>query len=420
MAANVARLCSPPSRRIIEDGSTLVAPAEAATRTVCQTKEQVMTEKSSYKTILIFAFAITALVSTALLIPESRISADERKPLESCASAEVERVLQSLRLKLPNKTDDEIIQILRGYVPGDKSAESNGTKWFAERLQYAKKQRDTVAAMHRLKWAVGYDYELDPSGNFISSPTPPAPDLWRKGLGVDFFASVLLVYVMETAPPGVHVDPLPGRQALRDMPDAEVELIQGLRSLKVLDFDDRVITDSIMVCLEGLTQLRTLRFNNSDISRTGLKRIGTLSQLRELSMNETRIADPEMQHLKGLKQLRSLRLDYNGITDAGIECLEGLPQLEELALIEGNKISDAGLEHLRGLHQLEDLNLDGLKITDAGLRCLQGLTRLRKLDLDGTHVTGAGLKYLGGMSQLQELALMDTQVGDVGLVDLRT
>ena len=55
--------------------------------------------------------------------------------------------------------------------------------WLAAEVKEAREQAAIVAAMRRLKWAVGYDYELDASGSFVSSPSPPTPAWLRKLLG---------------------------------------------------------------------------------------------------------------------------------------------------------------------------------------------------------------------------------------------
>ena len=61
--------------------------------------------------------------------------------IATASSAEAEQMLARLRANFPGKTDDEIIQVLRGYISDGNSAEEGGVTWFAWRLERAKKQK---------------------------------------------------------------------------------------------------------------------------------------------------------------------------------------------------------------------------------------------------------------------------------------
>jgi hypothetical protein len=108
----------------------------------------------------------------------------------------------------------------------------------------------------------------------------------------------------------------------------------------------RQITDAELIHLEGLKQLRTL------------------------DLNATPITDAGLLHLEGLKQLQSFALSKTKVTDAGLVHLEGLQQLQ-MFILNHTKITDAGLVHLEGLQQLHLLVLNDTGVTDQGIKKLQ-------------------------------------------------
>jgi len=271
--------------------------------------------------------------------------------LTTTASEEVEQVLNKLRLVLPNKTDDEIIQVLRGYVLHEDSADKDGLRWLAERLQLAKRQREAVAAIRATGGGdVFYDWQHVDDGQPIEPPPGP---LWaRNALGDDFFASAVYVYLHSPR-----------------------------------------ISDAAMEHVRALPQLKELWLFNSEITDAGLRHLKDLKKLEKLGHNSAKVTDAGLSHLKSLSQLKVLALNNTQITDAGLEHLKDLKQLHELFLID-TQITDAGLKRLRGLTQLWDLRLGGTKVTDAGLQYLKGLSELYWLWLDNTKVTDAGVRKL--------------------------
>jgi hypothetical protein len=263
---------------------------------------------------------------------------------------EVEQVLDRLRVHYPGKTNDQIIQVLRGYVLHDDSAEKEGMRWLAERLQRAKRQKEAVAAIGVMGGGdVFYDWHHVTDGQ--PKQQPPGPAWARNVLGDDFFASVVYVY-----------------------------------------FHGSQVSDAGMESVAGLSQLNELWLFGSQVTDAGLERLKSLSHLQHLGLS-ARITDSGLAQLKGLSQLNELVLNDTKITDAGLEHLKGLNQLKTLFLID-TRIGDSGLKQLRGLSQLSELRLGGTQVTDAGLEHLKGLSELYWLWLDNTKVTDAGVKKL--------------------------
>ena len=88
-----------------------------------------------------------------------------------------------------------------------------------------------------------------------------------------------------------------------------------------------------------------------------------------IAFENKEITDTVLVHLKGLANLQNLCLTGTLITDAGLVHLKGLTALKDLELI-GTQITDAGLVHLKGLTKLQSLDLPK-QITDAGVADLQ-------------------------------------------------
>ena len=110
---------------------------------------------------------------------------------------EVEQTLRQLRPHFPGKTDNQIIQILRGYLTHDDSTTKNAVRWLAERLDRAKKQKEAAAAIRKLGGEVIHDREFDRTATqygdllaAIAALDRPAPTWLRSLLGNDFFTHV--------------------------------------------------------------------------------------------------------------------------------------------------------------------------------------------------------------------------------------
>jgi hypothetical protein len=178
--------------------------------------------------------------------------------------------------------------------------------WLAMKLEQAKRQREAVAAIKKVGGSVGYDWQFDGNGSFLSNAQPPGPMWLRCLLGDDFFQSVYsLTY-----------------------------------------FGPTLITNPSLCHLDDLSQLKKLDLDNTQSTDDDLEHLKSLGQLRELSLIGTPTTDAGMEHLKNLDQLQELRLDDTLVTDVGLECLTGLHQLQTLRLYR-TQVTDAGVEKLQ-------------------------------------------------------------------------
>ena len=154
------------------------------------------------------------------------------------------------------------------------------SSWFTVRMREARRQRETVEAIHKLG-AIGYDYQSDSSMRPIPYANPPGPAWMRNLLGDDWFDSVSAVLIV-------------GSQVT----DIDLENLKGLNHLKYLTLHETTITDAGLENLTGLQQLQNLQISGSNITDAGLKQ------------------------LERLKQLKAIYLIYTHVTDAGVAKLQ--------------------------------------------------------------------------------------------------
>jgi len=220
------------------------------------------------------------------------------------ASADVEQVLSQLRVHFPGKTNDQIIQVLRGYVLHDDPAAKDGMRWLAERLQRAKGQRETVEEIGKMQGCVFYDWQLD-DNVYLPNAKLPGPAWSHNLLGEDFFARVVRVGFM-------------GDQ----VSDSGLSRFECLTALEGLYLDGTAVTDAGLEHLKNMVRLRKLGLNFTMVSDTGLGYIKSLSRLQDLELCSTLVTDAGLEHLKRLPQLHDLYLNNTRVTEAGVKRLQ--------------------------------------------------------------------------------------------------
>jgi hypothetical protein len=338
--------------------------------------------------VVLFAAGIAFATQDAAARPKlRRHRCDCRcQPQAVEAPAEVEQVLQKLRPHFPGKTDDQIIRVLRGYVTHEDSKEKDGMRWFAERLEQARKQKEAVKGIMSVAGAsVDYDWQVVPLDDragpdeWLQKPPntqPPEPEWLRNLLGQDFFAEVIGVYFNNTK-----------------ATNADLKHLDGLPHVARIFCQDTAISDAGLEHLEGLRHLRAAYLTGMPITDAGLAHLEGLTNLRLLWLFGTKITDEGLAHLKGLHGLQSLWLADDSIKGTGLIHLAGLAKLQDLDL-QGTQVSGPGLESLKSLPQLAYLNLVGTSIQDDGLAYLKELTQLQRVDLLATAVTAEAGKKL--------------------------
>ncbi|MGO9114238.1 MAG: hypothetical protein ACLP9L_33910 [Thermoguttaceae bacterium] len=254
--------------------------------------------------------------------------------LITSTSADVEQVLSQLRVYFPGKTNDQIIQVLRGYVLHDDPAEKDGMRWLAERLQRAKGQRETLEEIGKMQGCVWYDWQLD-DNVYLPNAKMPGPAWSHNLLREDFYARVVRVGFM-----GDKVS------------NSGLRRLECLTALEGLYLDGTAVTDAGLEHLKSMAQLRELGLNFTRISDTGLAYIKGLSRLQDLELVSTLVTDAGLEHLKGLSRLHDLYLNNTRITEAGLKRLQrALPTCnihwEPVVPTKDEQQSPAAPDHLR-------------------------------------------------------------------------
>ena len=103
---------------------------------------------------------------------------------------------------------------------------SAGFGWVGYKVRQAQRQKQAVVAIEELGGYVRYDYEFDNHGDWTESAIPPDPEWLRVLLGVDFLADVFDVEF-----------------TAREVTDADLVHLRGLRELKRLHLGRTLVTD---------------------------------------------------------------------------------------------------------------------------------------------------------------------------------
>jgi hypothetical protein len=145
-----------------------------------------------------------------------------------------------------------------------------------------------------------------------------------------------------------------------------------------VDLHHTAVTDADLEPLEGLKSVRALNLYGTPVTDAGVKHLSGLTDLRILYLNDTHVTDAALQSLQELIHLNELDLAGTGVTDAGLVYLKDMTELHDLTL-GGSQITDAGLAHLKGLRNLKHLYLVHTSVTAAGIQEL-------KKALPGVHL----------------------------------
>ena len=161
--------------------------------------------------------------------------------------------------------------------------------WLGVEMRAAKRQREVVDEITKLRGDVTYDWQLYAIG-YTLHRQPPGPGWLRNLLGDDFLVVVVVVTINHTE-----------------------------------------ATDATLEHLKCLTQLRRLMLNGTNVTDAGLTHLAGLNQLEWLSLGKTAVSDAGVKHLQCLTQLQILDLDSSHVTDAGVAKLHNaLPNCDIL------------------------------------------------------------------------------------------
>jgi hypothetical protein len=185
-----------------------------------------------------------------------------------------------------------------------------------------------------------------------------------------------------------------------------------------VDLDGAPRLAPLLPLLRYLPDLESLSASNRQMDDAALAQLVGLRKLQELNLYQSGIGDGGLVHLKSLPALRRVPMGETKVTDAGLKHIAGLTQLEYVGL-RGNLVTNAGLVHLRKLTNLTGLHLGETRVTNAGLAHLADMKKVEYLFLHNVAVSDAGLVHLEALTGLQRLYLWKTRVSPEGLARLR-
>jgi eukaryotic-like serine/threonine-protein kinase len=204
----------------------------------------------------------------------------------------------------------------------------------------------------------------------------------------------------------------------KQVADASLQRLQGLKHLGDLEISGTSITDAGIEKFQDLDTLWKLQLNYTSVTNDGLKRVGQLKNLRELWLAGNPVDDSGLEHLRNLTNLQVLVLDCAVLTDTGAAYLKEMKSLRRLTLARTN-VSDAFVEQLSGLKELQHVKLESTRVTDAALDVLARMSSLGSVAIACPGITNAGVAKLPSIKGLRSLHLTNPSVTDAGLQHLR-
>jgi len=230
----------------------------------------------------------------------------------------------------------------------------------------------------------------------------------------------------------------------RDLNDAAVAKLRGLKKLKTLWLVNGVLSDaSIKVIAESFPDLVNLDVSrNSKLSDASARDIAKLKQLEVLGLLFCDFSELGMMNIASLPKLRALDIRGNmKISDGGMGVLVRLPALRSLK--HRAPVSDEGLRALAQAKTLDNLEIQDFIITgqsgqyirqleklnsliifrcenfdSSGVLALKGL-KLNRLTLRGLPINDLAMEVLSDLPTIKRLYLQELPaVSDAGMLNL--
>ena len=224
--------------------------------------------------------------------------------------------------------------------------------WVGVRLQKARVQRQSVAAIEELGGVVRYDYQED------SRDEPSGPEWLRNLLGRHFFDRVVAV---DFSTPGAPNDRV-----------TDISFLSEIYDLRILYLDGTAVRDISL--LADKTELRFLSLGHTQVE--DLSPLRSLRNLETISLDRTNVSD-----LSPLRGHKLIRVWLRGTKVSDISALA----LDRLVFLDLYKTNVSDISPLASAHQLETLSLNWTNVSD--ITPLMSLPKLKSLDIGRTRVT---------------------------------
>ena len=202
----------------------------------------------------------------------------------------------------------------------------------------------------------------------------------------------------------------------RELNDAAVAKLTGLKKLKTLSFVNSAITDNaVKTIAEAFPNLVNL-----DISRNPLltdaaaKEIAKLEKLETLNLLLCNFSELGIMYLTGLEKLRALDIRANQVGDIGLDTLTLLPALRSLKH-RSTAVSDEGVQALTEAKALDSLLMQDFQITGKSGQYLRQMEKLTSLEIFRCEkFDSTGVLALKGL-KLNRLTLRGLPIDDTAM-----
>lgn len=249
---------------------------------------------------------------------------------------------------------------------------------------------------------VAYDYQIDPATNLhMLSRKPPGPKFVRSLFGDNVFASVRVVWFLNST-----------------ATDVDLADLHKFTALKEVALEGDKFTDRAINYLLDIHQLTGVNLTDTAVSPVGFVRLAAQDRLKNLTLMGTNASGPYIEQLPRFRSLKHLQIIDSNASNDSIRSIGKLKRLETLDLMRSPTISDDGIATLHPLDNLIQLRLIGMGITDDGIRPLASLTKLESMDIRMTQITDSSIPVLVGFQNLKWLVIDHTQITNTGLLKL--
>ena len=178
-----------------------------------------------------------------------------------------------------------------------------------------------------------------------------------------------------------------------------------LETLQIANY--RELSDATVAKLVGLKKLKTLSLTNGGITDAAIKTIAeAFPNLVNLDVSSnSRLTDAAIREIAKLQQLETLGLLFCDFSEFGILNLTTLPKLRALDIRANMRIGDSGMDALTMLPALRSLKHRSPAVSDGGLRALAAAERLDNLEIQDFSITGQSGEYIRQMEKLTSLII---------------
>jgi len=178
-----------------------------------------------------------------------------------------------------------------------------------------------------------------------------------------------------------------------------------MESLHIANYRD--LNDAAVAKLAGLKKLKTLDLINGGISDAAIKTIvESFPGLVALDVSSnSRLTDAAAREIAKLAQLERLNLIFCNFSEFGILNIAALPKLRAVDIRGNMKIGDGGMSALAMLPALRSLQHRSPSISDEGIRALTEAKALDNLFIQDFSITGRSGEYIRQMEKLTSLTI---------------